>query len=178
MTRAAPRQAKTTPPTMATKRLGGGVLGEFANAPEVVVELPPAPSFANAPDRQRSQHLWWSRPRGHHLRRRTKTTQHPPFLAKPDHAPRSLTRATSAPRSLTREQPARPDRSPANEKSVQRSATAHRRLPEATARRIRPTSSLPPRSVTRPVRVVPHTLRDTARQCSACKIHQRAPGHT
>ena len=84
---AATRHAKTTPPMMATKRLGGGVLGEFANAPEVVVELPPAPTCSTTPDRQRSHWHWWSRPRGHHLRSRTKTTQRPPFLANPHGAP-------------------------------------------------------------------------------------------
>ena len=38
--------ANPTPPTMATKRMGGGVSGEFANTPTVVVELPPAPTVA------------------------------------------------------------------------------------------------------------------------------------
>ena len=83
--------ANPTPPTMVTKRIGGGVFGELAKTPTVVVELPPAPTVAKTPDRQRSQHHWWSRPRGHHLRRRTKTTQRPPLSA--HRAPRSLTRA-------------------------------------------------------------------------------------
>ena len=72
---------------MATKRVGGGVLGEFSKTPTVVVELPPAPTFSKTPDRQRSQHLWWSRPRGHHLRSPTKTTRRPPLSANPPRAP-------------------------------------------------------------------------------------------